>query len=140
MTPLEKKLRADLIAVGNEVGYLWQYHDLFWMMMKVANNNKRVLEKGGDLLDWIKNSYIEAGSVAFRRQLDTDKRSISLVNLLLEIQKNHAQFTKEQFQRKIPFPPGHNFHRKDRWNEAADAFDNTFRKGGHLDPAIVQAD
>lgn len=139
---LEEKLRADLIAVGNEVVHLWQHHDLFWRMIGITNNNERVIEVGGDFLNWFRNSYIEAGSMAFRRQLDRHSRSISLVNLLLEIQKNHAHFTREGFQGKIAFAPGHPMHNmtKARWDEAGATFDAMFGNGGHLDPAIVQTD
>lgn len=139
---LEEKLRSDLMAVGNEVGHLWQYHDLFWKMMEITNNNEQVLKVGGDYLNWLKNSYIEAGSMAFRRQLDRDTRSISVINVLREILDNHGQFTRELFQRNISFAPDHPMHKlkKAEWDEAGRTFDASFGNGGHLGPAIVQAD
>jgi hypothetical protein len=139
---LEEKLRSDLMAVANEVGHLWQYHDLFWTMTEITNNNERVSKVGGDFLNWFKNSYIESGSMAFRRQLDKDSRSISLINVLREILKNHEQFTREGFQRNIAFAPGHPMHKlkKAEWDEAGETFDALFGNGGQLDPAIVQAE
>ena len=98
------------------------------------------MKVGGDYLAWFKNCYIEAGSVAFRRQLDRDKRSISMVNFLLEVQKNHASFTRETFQGKTTFSPGNNFHDARIWRGAGETFDQMFGNGGHLDPAIVQSE
>ncbi len=139
-TALREKLKKDLIAIGNEVSHLWQHHDLVWRMTEITNKNDRMLEKGGDYLAWFKNSYIEAGSVGFRRQLDKDKRSISLINCLREIQDNSASFTREEFQKTITFSPGHNFHDARKWGEAGERFDEVFGNGGHLDSRIVQAD
>lgn len=102
-------------------------------MTEITNKNDRVLEKGGDYLAWFKNSYIEAGSVGFRRQLDKDKRSISLINCLREIQDNSASFTREEFQKTITFSPGHNFHDARKWRETGERFDEVCGNGGHLD-------
>jgi hypothetical protein len=136
INPLHEKLKKDLIAIGNEVSNLWMHHDLFWRMTEITNKNERVMKVGGDYLAWFKNCYIETGSVAFRRQLDRDKRSISMVNFLLEVQKNHASFTGEAFQGKTTFSPGNNFHDARIWKEAGEAFDQTFGDRGILDPAI----
>src|SRR5260370_37261301 len=137
---LHEKLKKDLIAIGNEISNLWMHHDLFWRMTEITNKNERVMKVGGDYLAWFKNSYIEAGSVAFRRQLDRDKRSISMVNFLLEVHKHHSTFTREGFQGKITFSPGNNFHEADKWKEAGETFDQTFGNGGELDPTSVQAE
>jgi hypothetical protein len=138
--PLDEKLRKDLIAIGNEISNLWVHHDLFWRMTELTNKNERVMQVGGDYLAWFKNCYIEAGSVAFRRQLDRDKRSISMVNFLSEIHKNHRYFSREGFQRKRTFSPGSHFHDARVWKEAGETFDQTFGSGGQLNPDIVQAD
>lgn len=116
------------------------HHDLFWRLMAITNNNQRIMDVGGDYLAWFKNSYIEAGSVAFRRQLDRDRRSVSLINLLLTIRENHTHFTKEGFQRKNTFCPESPFHDEQKWNDAGATFNAVFGNGGHLDSAIVQAD
>ena len=140
VNPLHEKLKKDLIAIGNEVSNLWMHHDLFWRMTEITNKNERVMKVGGDYLAWFKNCYIEAGSVAFRRQLDRDRRSISMVNFLLEVQKNHASFTREGFQGKLTFSPGNNFHDAAVWEEAGNTFDRTFGNGGHIDEAVVESD
>jgi len=139
--PIEQELFQDLIAVGNEVGHLWHHHDIFWKTINVMNNNPRVMELGGDLYNWIKNCYIEAGSVAVRRQLDRDSRTISLMNVLRKLDINATDFTKEGFQRKIAFSPDSHFHKPYLWREAGDEFDALFGNGGpHLHNNIVQAD
>lgn len=134
-TPLQEKLKKDLLAIGNEISHLWSHHDLFWRLIDITNNNKRIIDIGGDYLAWFKNSYIEAGSVAFRRQLDKDNRSISMIHFLIEVQKNNASFTREAFQRKFTFAPGGHFHNAQKWEEAGKRFDQTFGNGGHLDPS-----
>ena len=111
-----------------------------WRMTDITNKNERVIAVGGDYLVWFKNCYIEAGSVGFRRQLDKDNRSISMVNFLRELQKNAALCTKEWFQGMNNFSPGNNFHDAKAWDTAGATFDQTFGNEGHLDPAIVQAD
>lgn len=63
-----------------------------------------------------------------------------MVNFLLEVQKNHASFTREVFQGKSTFSPRNNFHDAGIWKEAGETFDPTFGNCGHLDPALVQAD
>ena len=140
IVPLHEELKKDLLAIGNEIGHLWQHHDLFWRMIEITNKNERVMKVGGDYLAWLRNSYIEAGSMALRRQLDRDNRSISMINFLREVQKNSASFTRDNFQRKSTFPPGSHFHNAGRWNDARETFDRVFGNGGQLDPAIVQAD
>lgn len=140
-TPLREKLKKDLIAVGNAVSNLWLHHDIFWKLIDACNNSKEVLATGGHLINWFKNAYIEAGSVGLRRQLDTDARSISLVNILREIERNHAEFTKEFFQGMHTFRPGGNFHDADKWREAGEVFDRLFGNGApHLDPNVVRKD
>jgi hypothetical protein len=139
-TPLKEKLKKDLISLSNDVSTLWMHHDLFWRMTEITNKNERVMKVGGDYLAWLKNAYIEAGSVAFRRQIDRDKRSVSMVNFLLEVQKNCASFTREDFQKTKNFSPDSHFHNAQKWGEFGTTFDQTFGNGGHLDPAIVQAD
>jgi hypothetical protein len=117
------------------------HHDIFWKTIEVMNNNQQVLEKGGDLFNWIKNSYIEAASVAFRRQLDRDNRAVSLMNVLITLERECDKFTKEDFQRLVRFIPGHMMHRPEKWNAAGETFDDVFGNGkAHLDPDIVRAD
>jgi hypothetical protein len=139
-TPLREQLKKDLISLSNDVSNLWMHHDLFWRMTNITNRNERVMKVGGDYLAWFKNAYIEAGSVAFRRQIDRDKRSLSMVNFLLEVQKNCASFTREDFQRTGNFSPGSHFHKPQEWADAGTTFDQTFGNGGALEPANVQAD
>jgi len=140
-TPLREKIKADLIAVGNEVSNLWLHHDIFWKIADAFNNNAKLQETGGHLINWLKNSYIEAGSVGLRRQLDKDARSVSLMNVLLEVEKNHVTFTKEDFQGMHTFRPESHFHNPEKWKSAGEVFDNMFGKGGaNLDPAIVRQD
>jgi len=134
-------VRADLLVVGNEVGHLWMHHDIFWKTIEIMNNNEDVLKKGGDLFNWIKNSYIEAASMAFRRQLDRDNRAVSLTNVLLTLEREHATFTKEGFQRMLAFIPSHMLHKPNEWKNAGDIFDKTFGSGRpHLDPTVVRTD
>ncbi len=140
-TPLREKLKKDLIAVANEVSNLWLHHDIFWKIADAFNNSPKVLETGGHLINWFKNSYIEAGSVALRRQLDRDTRSISLMNVLLEIERDHASFTKEDFQAMHAFRPGGVLHNAEKWKRAGETFDQLFGHGGaHLDQAMVLED
>lgn len=139
--PIQQEIYEDLIAVGNEVGYLWHYHDVFSKTIEVMNNNPRVLELGGDFYHWIVNSYIEAGSVAVRRQLDRDARTVSLRNMLRKLEQNHTSLTRESFQRLRTFSPDSLFHKPAIWQAVGVEFDNLFGHGWpHLDQGIVQAD
>jgi len=140
-SPIQEEVYQDLIAVGNEVGHLWHHHDIFWKTIEVMNNNPRVLELGGDLFHWLINSYIEAGSVAVRRQLDRDTRSISLRNVLRKLERNHTSFAKVEFQNSIAFSQDSHFHNPIKWQEASNDFDRLFGLGGpQLDPRVIQAD
>lgn len=140
-SPIQEEVYQELIAVGNEVGQLWHHHDIFWKTIEVMNNNPRVLELGGDLFNWLINSYVEAGSVAVRRQLDRDARTVSLRNVLRKLEQNHTSFTKEGFQRSRTFSPESLFHKPAIWQAIGNEFDNLFGHGGpHLDQGIVQAD
>ena len=68
-----RKLKKDLIIIGNEISQRWSHQDLFWRLFNITNNNKRVVEIGGDYLF----------------------RSLSMMNFLVEVQKNLASFTRE---------------------------------------------
>jgi AbiU2 len=140
-SPIQEEVYQDLIAVGNEVGYLWHYHDIFSKTIAVMNNNPRVLELGGDFYHWVVNSYIEAGSVAVRRQLDRDTRTVSLRNVLRKLEQNQTSFTKDDFQRSIAFSPDSHFHKPALWQDAGNEFDRLFGNGGpYLDQRIIQTD
>lgn len=135
------KLREDLRRTTNEIHGLWLHHDFFWRIMEVINKNERLLASGGHLINWLKNSYIETGCVEFRRQLDFDKRSTSLVNVLTTLKGEAGSISKSVFLGFITFEPGSPFHNAEAYKAAGKDFDKLFGKGNaYLDAAIVQSD
>ncbi len=135
------RLREDLTKATNEIHRLWLHHDFFWRVMEVINHNERLLASGGHLINWLKNSYIETGCVEFRRQLDFDKRSLSLVNVLTQLKREAGNITKSLFLGFVTFEPGSPFHNPDACKAAENDFDRLFGTGKpYLDAAIVQLD
>src|SRR5262249_27849134 len=140
-SPLVQKLRDDLVTVVNEVSNLWLHHDVFWKMVDIINNNQRVMDLGGNVFDWLKNSYIEVGCGAVRRLLDGDGRSVSLMNVLTTLEQNANTFARFNFQKLIAFEPGSPLHNPEKWQEASQDFDKLFGGGkAELDDALVRTD
>jgi hypothetical protein len=133
------RLRGDIVKVSNEVHALWFHHDFFWRVMKVVNENKRLQESGGLLIKWLKHSYIEAGCVGLRRQLDQDKRSVSLRNVLKDLKREAKSITQDQFVGFIAFAPNSAFHNPTKYKIAQMDFTKLFGTL-HLDGSIVQSD
>lgn len=83
-----KKLRrwiAQLKIIRDEVRSLLLGAKVFWELQKILAANPRALSHRL-LNDWVTTNHGVATAVGIRRQLDKDRRSISLKRLLIEIE------------------------------------------------------
>ena len=83
------QLNDWLTTLTREVQGLTVNRHIFWEVQKIISNNKN-LHIGSTFYEWMGAAYATSMSVALRRQVDEDDRSISFINLLKRI-RSHPQ-------------------------------------------------
>ena len=113
-----------------EIGELVSFRYIFRKIAKMANENPTFQQLGS--FHWfIKSTYFDYAVMACRRQLKSDRKSVSFVRLLEDIIKFPEVMSRERFV---------NLYSKDIQARANKIFDQRFSGGckDHIDPAIVQ--
>ena len=80
-----EKLHDVLDVLKSEVQSLVINRHVFWEVQDIIRKNQRI-QIGSTFYDWMGSAYATSMSVAVRRQVDEDSRSISFVNFLKQIQ------------------------------------------------------
>ncbi len=81
---LLKNWARQLWIIHAEVRSLLRGSKIFWELQKIFENNPEAL-RHRLFNDWIATNYGVTTAIGIRRQLDLDKRSVSLKGLLLQI-------------------------------------------------------
>ena len=98
-----------------DLGQNWR---MFKMMREVADQNKRLRQTGGHVLDWMFGNYALAAAMSFRGDLDRDKSTLGLRNVLHDIAdrptvlktahpRDRVSFGCSAFPGRINSAPGH---------------------------------
>ncbi|MFH0779960.1 MAG: hypothetical protein V1928_03840 [Parcubacteria group bacterium] len=126
-----EEIKIDFIGTDTYVvGGALENRFLFNRLVEIIKNNPSI-DKPNIFLDYIKINYVTTIIVAICRQIDGDKDSISLINLLYEIYNNAEKITKKWFvasYKTIGIVYGNR------------AFEENFGNLKHVDPAIIYAD
>ena len=75
-----RQIYDEMIALG------WNRR-MFKMMREVVNNNARVRETGGHVVDWMLTNYLLSAAMSFRRDVDQQGSTLSMRQLLYEIEE-----------------------------------------------------
>jgi hypothetical protein len=76
---------AALERIKQEMYHLGHNRRIFRLVRGIANDNHRVRDTGGHVLDWMFGNYVLAAGMMFRRDVDRDQSTVNLLNLLYEL-------------------------------------------------------
>lgn len=129
----EKKIclwRKEIEKITRDISELLLNRYFYRELQNIVTSNATI-NKGNHFWDSLKNNYIDSVVLVIRRQMDTDKRSRSLMNLLNDIFDNPEILTKKWF--------ASNYSNK-ILNLGNGDFESHFGGGTYIDPSIVYAD
>ena len=118
--------------IYQEIVELVSFRYIFRKIAKMANDNGAFQQLGS--FHWfIKYTYFDYAAMACRRQLKSNKESISFVRLLEDIIKFPEVMSRERFVNQYP---------KDMQAHASQVFSQRFSGAckDHIDPAVIQQD
>ena len=127
---LRDELNDWLDVLKSEVQSLVIDRHVFWEVQRIIQNNKRI-QIGSTFYGWMGSLYASGMSVAVRRQVDEDTRSISFINFLKRIRSSPQLISRERYKKLFTaatYPKG--------WADAC--FDDLVGKGQeYIDSAAV---
>src|SRR3989338_705493 len=137
---LIKQLKDDFESIESEVIRMMGNKEIFKEIKEISKRNSQI-NKGNSLWDFLKESYVALMVSAVCRQIDTDERSSSLVNLLRTIlfnptviQSLNKDWYSEQYHRDNDIFPGF------MEGIGKGDFEEHFGSKEYVDPAIVYMD
>jgi hypothetical protein len=89
-----EKWRRDLDRIREEIEQLAWSKAIHERVRGIVNGNPAI-NVGNQFYGWLSRSYVDSQLIGIRRQLDLDKRSVSLVNLIASMAEAPAQLTRE---------------------------------------------
>lgn len=137
---LIKHLKDDFESIESEVIRMMGNREIFQEIIEISKRNSQI-NKGNSFWDFLKESYVALMVSAVCRQIDTDERSSSLVNLLRTIlfnptviQSLNKNWYSEQYHRDDDILPGF------MEGIGKGDFEEHFGSKEYVDPAIVYMD
>ncbi len=85
--------------IQDDVTQLLSDREIFRQYIEIVKANKEI-QSPSDFYLWVKNNYVSAAVSSVRRQLDNDKRVISLMRLLIEIKANSKSLSRVWYKNK----------------------------------------
>jgi len=92
---LRQKWKSWLDEIGNELGWLLTGRDIFWRLQEIVESNDKI-QSPPILHNWIADNYVAKVATGIRKIVDK-KKSCSLFQLILGIEKNPDVITREYF-------------------------------------------
>jgi len=133
-------LKEEFESIESEVIRMMGNKEVFQEIVEISKKNSQI-NKGNSLWDFLKESYVALMVTAVCRQIDTDERSSSLVNLLKTIlfnptviQSLNKDWYSEQYHRDDDIFPGF------MEGIGKGDFEEHFGSKEYVDPAIVYMD
>lgn len=122
---------SDIMTIHADVKDAVVRRAIYRETVKIVNANPS-LHRDSAFWEWMGAAHVETTLMAVRRQIDRDKRSVSLRNLLAKIQK-HPQALSRQNVLAMLAPEARAF--------GSERFDLFIGPGAaHADPQVVAAD
>jgi hypothetical protein len=112
---LWRRWRRDIVLIEESVRDLVIDDHLFRSSMEILNKNDRMLVRGQTGHQWILRTYGRNVVVGIRRMLDSDRRSLSLVNLLRQVGAHNRVLCLQRFTRSYL----RYRHDREGWRETA---------------------
>ncbi len=127
---LHKKWRTWLETISNQVSWIMLDRTILRRIMEIVQD-RYCADDAYDFARWCAYNYVESITIRLRRQVDTNTKSVSLVRLLTDIERQAARISRTWFISHYP----------DRLVQdgVADTDFNAWAKPGdtHADPGIA---
>jgi hypothetical protein len=108
-----KEWKADLDRTREEITLLVWSTDIHERLRAIVSANPAV-NMHNQFYDWLSRSYVDSQLVGLRRQLDLDKRSVSLANLIGSMAKHPELLSREAhlslYSQEMQFQGNHTFN------------------------------
>lgn len=110
----------------------------FDLVRNIVSGNPRLKETGGHVLDWIFGNYAVAAGMTFRRELDTQSGTMSLLQLLSEVEARPQVLTRARYRAEwgAASGPGPDW----AFDQLAPVRVPDNPGSDHFDPAVARAD
>lgn len=109
---------------------------IFWEVQGIIRNNLQLQNTSSAFYDWMGSTFVHSTVLAVRRQLDTDKNSISLHRFLLEL-KSRPELISREYHRSLYIRPEYSAEYTDHVaNFTYDA--NVGKDANVLDTDVIQ--
>lgn len=95
------KWRSEIDHIKTEVIVLYHNRDIYNKLFDIVENNPRI-QKGNAFYEWMHLHYVVYAATTIRRLLDKHKRTISLHNLIHEIDIKKEYITREWYISQFP--------------------------------------
>lgn len=108
-----KEWKADLDRIREEITLLAWSTDIHERLRTIVSANPAV-NVHNQFYDWLSRSYVDSQLVGLRRQLDRDKRSVSLANLIGSMVDHPELLSREAhlslYSQEMQFQGNHTFN------------------------------
>lgn len=123
-----------------QVNQAWS-HYMFRLLRAIFATNPGLSDKGGFVLQWMANNYVDATLMLLRRELDQQAGTENLRNLLIDMIERPTVLTRARYRSKWglegPFDRSHADRVFDRFNPRRVVGD---ADADHIDPDAIRAD
>ncbi len=127
-----ESLQSDMTKIANDVSDLLWNKKMFDDFVGIVKNNPE-LNYQNAFYDFVRIGFLSASVLAVGRLIDGNKKTISLVNVLLQIVENPDKITKDWYANKFVGTV-----QGKEWG--ANEFERNFGKGNAINPIIIQGD
>lgn len=93
-----ERLNGWLDVLQKEVRQLRVDQHIFWEVQKIIQANPRINKLGSSFYHWMGSAYATSMTVAIRRQVDGDSRSISFRNLLRMLRMHPEVLSRTRYK------------------------------------------
>lgn len=133
-----KKWKQDIDEITNDITDLVEHRWLFRQLEEMIRNNIN-LNKDNLFWDFLRYNYVASMVLGICRQIDSDKNSISLLNLLSDISSRPETLTKEWFISTYENGRDGEFRRL-MLGQGIKDFEDNFGKNKFVDSSMVDSD
>lgn len=133
-----KKWKQGIDEIANDIIDLVEHRWLFKQLEEIIKRNTN-LNKDNLFWDFLRYNYVASMVLGICRQVDSDKNSISLLNLLSDISSHPETLTKKWFISAYRDGRDGDFRRL-MVGQGIKDFEDNFGKNEFIDPSIIDSD
>jgi hypothetical protein len=97
---LRKKWKRNINIIKRSMCDLLTSRMIYLELINIIKDNSDLQKTPGLFFEWLRDNYIARMTIEVRRLADKDKRSVSLFNLVVDLQKNPEALDRKYFAKK----------------------------------------